>query len=91
MKLYEVEWNRRCIFILQTFFPLRVPSGGSVDNKFPICAAEASKPSQSSGPSSESSPTSNPIFVVILIKFRSPQVPVIYLIQYKEKNGIKNY
>lgn len=37
-----------------------VPSAGSVDNKLAICAAEASKPSQSSGASSDSSPTSNP-------------------------------
>ncbi|RDX70447.1 hypothetical protein CR513_50306, partial [Mucuna pruriens] len=33
---------------------------GSVDNKFATCAAEASKPSRSSGASSEMSPTSNP-------------------------------
>ena len=37
-----------------------LPSAGSVDNKLAMCVAEASKPSQSSGPSSESSPTSNP-------------------------------
>ena len=39
---------------------LKVPSAGSVDNKLAMCAAEASKPSQSSGPSSDSSPISNP-------------------------------
>lgn len=72
-------------------FSMRVPSGGSVDNKFAICAAEASKPSQSSGPSSESSPTSNPVFVVILSKFQSLQVPMKYLILYKEDSCIKNY
>lgn len=33
---------------------------GSVDNKLATCAAEASKPSRSSGASSESSATSNP-------------------------------
>ena len=32
---------------------------GSDDNKLAMCAAEVSKPSQSSGPSSESSPISN--------------------------------
>lgn len=36
-------------------------SSGSVDSKFATCAAEASKPSISSGASSESSPTSNPV------------------------------
>lgn len=35
-------------------------SAGSVDNKFATCVAEASKPSRSSGASSERSPTSNP-------------------------------
>ena len=35
-------------------------SSGSVDNKFATWAAEASKPSKSSGASSERSPTSNP-------------------------------
>ena len=35
-------------------------SAGSVDSKFATCAAEASKPSRSSGASSEISPTSNP-------------------------------
>jgi hypothetical protein len=35
-------------------------SVGSVDNKFATCAAAASKPSKSSGASSDRSPTSNP-------------------------------
>lgn len=35
-------------------------SEGSVDNNLAICATEESKPSISSGPSSESSATSNP-------------------------------
>ena len=39
---------------------LSIPSDGSADSKFAIWAAEASRPSQSSGPSSENSPTSNP-------------------------------
>nr|GLL21217.1 hypothetical protein CR513_50306 [Ipomoea trifida] len=37
-----------------------LPSAGSADSKFAMCAADASKPSKSSGPSSDSSPTSNP-------------------------------
>ena len=37
------------------------PSVGSVDNKFAMCDTEASKPSTSFGPSSESSPSSNPV------------------------------
>lgn len=47
---------------LQKNLDMKVPSAGSVDNKFAICAAEASKPSQSSGPFSEISPTSNPVY-----------------------------
>lgn len=38
----------------------KIPSRGSADKKFAIWAAEASKPSQSSGPFSDSSLTSNP-------------------------------
>lgn len=40
---------------------VKIPSEGSVDNKFAMCATEASKPSTSFGPSSESSPSSNPV------------------------------
>lgn len=39
---------------------MKVPSAGSVDSKFAMCAAEVSKASQSFEPSSESSPASNP-------------------------------
>lgn len=46
--------------LLCKYLAFKVPSAGSVDNKFAICAAEASKASQSFEPSSESSPTSNP-------------------------------
>lgn len=38
----------------------KVPSAGSVDKRFAIWAAEASRPSQSSAPPSEISPISNP-------------------------------
>lgn len=37
-----------------------LPFGGSVDRRLATCAAEAFKPSTSSGASSEISPTSNP-------------------------------
>jgi hypothetical protein len=36
-------------------------SAGSVDNRFATCAAEESRPSTSSGESSERSETSNPV------------------------------
>lgn len=48
------------IWQLKMQINLSIPSDGSADSKFAIWAAEASRPSQSSGPSSESSPTSNP-------------------------------
>ena len=46
-KCYRVAWEN-------------LLSAGSVDNRFATCAAAASRPSKSSGASSERSPTSNP-------------------------------
>lgn len=40
-----------------------VPSDGSDDSKFAMCAAEASSPSVSSWPSTDVSSTSNPVSV----------------------------
>jgi hypothetical protein len=40
-----------------------VPSDGSDDNIFAMCAAEASSPSMSSRPSTDVSSTSNPVSV----------------------------
>ncbi len=64
MDIYNINKLRNHLLRWSNYFvnylDLKVPSAGSVDNKFAICAAEASKASQSFEPSSESSPTSNP-------------------------------
>lgn len=52
------------IFVLKSW-KRNIPSAGSVDKRFATCAAEKSKPSKSSGTSSEISPTSNPKIIQV--------------------------
>lgn len=49
-----------CAYISVGVCSENILSGGSADKRFATCAAEASNPSKSTGPSSEISLTSNP-------------------------------
>jgi len=57
---FFISWQKFIQRESNCYSAYKLPSAGSVDNKLAMCAAEASKPSQSFGPSSESSPMSNP-------------------------------